>query len=112
MTSSTAFAVATAPQALPSGTVRISGGTFLMGSDAHHAEERPQHCVGLKDFWMDETAVINAQFAAFVAATGYAMVTEHPLDAAMYPGADPAMLAPGVLVFRCSRRDLPEESRR
>lgn len=80
--------------------VRIPGGTFLMGSDAHYAEERPQHRVRVDGFWMDATAVTNRAFAAFVAATGHTTVAERPLDPAMYPGADPRMLAPGALVFR------------
>ena len=32
-------------------------------------------------------------------ATGYVTVAERPLDPAMYPGADPALLVPGALVF-------------
>ncbi|WP_332837429.1 formylglycine-generating enzyme family protein [Neoroseomonas rubea] len=79
--------------------VRVPGGTFLMGSDRHYAEERPAHNVYVDPFWMDATAVTNAAFAAFVAATGYVSVAERPLDPALYPGADTAMLVPGALVF-------------
>ena len=82
------------------GMVRIAGGTFLMGSDRHYAEERPAHRVQVGGFWMDATTVTNAQFAAFVAATGYVTVAERPLDPAQYPGAMPGMLAPGALVFQ------------
>ncbi len=42
----------------------------------------------------------NAQFAEFVAATGYVTVAEQPLDPALYPGADPGDLTPGAMVFR------------
>lgn len=49
-------------------------------------------------FWMDETPVTNAAFAAFVTATDHVTVAERPLDPAVYPGAKPAMLAPGALV--------------
>ena len=42
----------------------------------------------------------NAQFAEFVADTGYVTVAERPLDPALYPGAAPADLVPGALVFR------------
>jgi formylglycine-generating enzyme required for sulfatase activity len=80
--------------------LRIPGGTFLMGSDRHYAEERPAHRVQVGAFWMDATTVTNAQFARFVAATGYVTVAERPLDPAMYPGAKPGMLVPGALVFR------------
>lgn len=81
------------------GMVRIPGGTFRMGSDRHYPEERPAHRVQVGAFWMDATTVTNAQFAAFVAATGYVTVAERPLDPAQYPGAMPGMLAPGALVF-------------
>lgn len=83
----------------PIGMRRIPGGTFLMGSDTHYSEEAPQHRVRVDGFWMDETTVTNAQFAAFVAATGYVTVAERPLDPAMYPGAKPENLQPGSLVF-------------
>jgi formylglycine-generating enzyme len=82
------------------GMRRVPGGTFRIGSDHHYAEERPAHSVRVDGFWMDETTVTNAAFAAFVAATGYVTVAERPLDPAMYPGADAAMLVPGALVFR------------
>jgi formylglycine-generating enzyme required for sulfatase activity len=84
----------------PAGMVRVPGGAFLMGSDHHYPEERPQHRARVDGFWMDETAVTNAQFAAFVAATGYVTVAEKPLDPMLYPGADAVMLVPGALVFR------------
>lgn len=84
----------------PPGMVRIPGGTFLMGSDHHYAEERPAHPAQVDPFWMDATTVTNADYAAFVAATGHVTVAERPLDPAMYPGADAAMLVPGALVFR------------
>lgn len=83
--------------------VFIPGGTFTMGSDSHYPEEAPAHPVTVSPFWMDATAVTNADFAAFVAATGYVTLAERPLDPAMYPGADPSLLEPGGLVFRRSR---------
>jgi len=84
----------------PPGMVHVPAGAFLMGSDHHYAEERPQHPARVDGFWMDETAVTNAAFAAFVDATGYVTVAERPLEPGMYPGADPALLVPGGLVFR------------
>jgi len=83
--------------------VFIPGGTFTMGSDSHYPEEAPAHPVTVSSFWMDATTVTNAAFAAFVAATGYVTLAERPLDPAMYPGADPALLKPGGLVFRRAR---------
>ncbi len=59
------------------GMVRLAGGSFLMGSnDATFPSdgEGPVREVSLDPFWIDETAVTNAQFAEFVAQTGY--VTE------------------------------------
>lgn len=82
------------------GVLRIPGGSFMMGSDRHYAEERPAHTVRVAAFEMDATTVTNAQYAAFVSATGHVTVAERPLDPALYPGAKPGMLAPGALVFR------------
>jgi len=76
--------------------VRVPGGSFLMGSDHHYPEERRAHRVTVGPFWMDRTTVTNAEFARFVAATGYVTVAERPLDPALYPGARPDMLAPGA----------------
>lgn len=81
-------------------SILLPGGEFLMGSDAHYLEERPAHRRRVDPFAMDETCVTNAAFAAFASATGYATVAERPLDPALYPGADPANLQPGSLVFR------------
>jgi sulfatase modifying factor 1 len=44
-------------------------------------------------------ALTNAQFARFVAQTGYVTLAERPLDPALYPGALPELLVPGGLVF-------------
>src|SRR3954451_15971039 len=84
----------------PDSMRRIPGGTFLMGSDRHYPEERPAHRVEVDGFLMDATAVTNAAFAAFAAATSYVTVAERPLDPALYPGARPETLRPGSLVFR------------
>jgi sulfatase modifying factor 1 len=78
---------------------RIPGGSFVMGSDHHYIEERPAHLVNVSPFWMDRTTVTNAEFARFIDATGYVTVAERPLDPVLYPGAKPAMLQPGSLVF-------------
>ena len=50
-------------------------------------------------FELDAHPVTNEQFAAFVEATGYVTVAERDLDPADFPGADPADLVPGALVF-------------
>jgi formylglycine-generating enzyme required for sulfatase activity len=49
----------------------IPGGTFRMGSDVAYPEERPAHSVTVDGYWIDRYAVTNADFGAFIAATGY-----------------------------------------
>ncbi len=70
-----------------------------MGDDNVYPEEGPAHAVTVSGFWMDEYAVTNAEFSAFVQATGYRTVAERPLDPAAYPGARPELLKPGSAVF-------------
>ncbi len=59
---------------------RIPAGEFLMGStDADsqvQSEEKPQHSVTLSDYLIGKYEVTNAQFAAFVKATGYKTTAE------------------------------------
>lgn len=81
----------------------VEPGQFLMGSDAHYADEAPVHKVKVAGFWIDTTTVTNAQFKAFVDATGYETVAERPLNTADYPGADPLLLASGSLVFHMTK---------
>jgi formylglycine-generating enzyme required for sulfatase activity len=52
------------------GMVRLSGGSFTMGSDKGLADERPAHRVTLKPFWIDRRPVTNAEFAAFLQRLG------------------------------------------
>lgn len=77
----------------------LPGGTFRMGSDSHYPEEAPAHDVEVSGFWIDPHPVTNAQFAAFVAATGYVTVAEIAPRAEDYPGALPEMLQPASMVF-------------
>ena len=49
----------------------IPAGTFLMGSEEGGEFELPVHEVDVDGFWMDETPVINGEFARFVEETGY-----------------------------------------
>ncbi len=70
-----------------------------MGSDRHYREEGPVRDVDVDGFWIDRCAITNAEFGAFVDATGYRTVAERPLDPARYPGALPDLLKPGALVF-------------
>ncbi len=105
----TAMPVAAGVNTSREGMVWIKGGEFSMGSTDPLArpDEAPIHRVRVDGFWMDATEVTNAQFAAFVKATGYKTVAERPVDweeikKQVPPGTpkpDDAMLQPGSLVF-------------
>src|SRR5262245_64659834 len=68
----------TAPSAAPDGMVWVPGGEFTMGTDSELGwpDEKPAHRVRVDGFWMDATEVTNAQFRAFVEATGYLTTAE------------------------------------
>jgi formylglycine-generating enzyme required for sulfatase activity len=102
----------------PKGMVWVSGGEFLMGSDHKLAQrnERPAHEVRVHGFWMDETHVTNAQFAAFAKATGYVTTAEQrpdwetikvqlPPDTPRPP--EESALVPGAMVFVGTDRPVP-----
>lgn len=80
--------------------VDLPGGTFRMGSTAFYPEEAPVHTAVVAPLAVERHPVTTAQFAEFVADTGYLTVAERPLEAAQYPGVPAADLAPGALVFR------------
>jgi formylglycine-generating enzyme required for sulfatase activity len=82
--------------------VDVPGGSFRMGSTSFYPEEAPIHTATVVGFAIEQHPVTNAQFAEFVAATGYATVAEQPMDPALYPGVAQADLAPGALVFQPS----------
>ena len=79
--------------------VWIPAGSFRMGSDHHYPEEAPAHGVQVDGFWIDRTAVTNAQFQKFVKATGHITLAELPADPAAYPNALPELLQPASIVF-------------
>src|SRR5690606_6003650 len=83
--------------------VKIEGGTFEMGSNNFQGAQ-PLHQVTVNSFYMDVHEVTNAQFEAFVKATGYVTVAERPLDPKDFPGADPALLVPGSAVFSAPKQ--------
>ena len=81
-------------------TVWIQGGEFSMGSDEpQFPDARPWHRVRVDGFHMDKTLVTNAEYAAFVRATGYVTVAEQVPNAKDYPGASPEKLVAGSVVF-------------
>ncbi len=79
--------------------VEIKGGTFMMGDTRHYREETPVHRVTVSSFAISRTEITNAQFAAFVAETGYVTSVERPLDPAKYPGVPDELLKAGSMVF-------------
>lgn len=91
------------------GMLWIPGGSFTMGSTdpLSRPDEQPPHTVEVHGFWMDRTEVTNAEFRAFVEATGYITIAERPVDwnelKKQVPEGTPSppeeMLQPGALVF-------------
>lgn len=91
------------------GMVWIPGGEFSMGMNDPTGspdggpdpmnDARPIHRVYVDGFYMDQTEVTNAQFAAFVDATGYVTVAERKPTAEEFPGAPPENLVAGSVVF-------------
>ena len=79
--------------------VYLPGGEFVMGSDLAYPEERPAHARRVEGFHIDRSPVTNAQFAEFVRDTGYITTAETAPDPADYPGADPALVVAGSLLF-------------
>ncbi|WP_226895093.1 formylglycine-generating enzyme family protein [Luteolibacter marinus] len=76
------------------GMVLLPGGPFTMGHDGtfqtpfgpkEFPEESPAHKVTVNPFWIDETEVTNAQFAAFIEATDYVTFAEREVNAADFP---------------------------
>lgn len=76
----------------------IEGGSFVMGREPIYPEEGPPRSVTLDGFWISRTEVTNAQFAAFVADTGYVTLAER--DPPKIEGAPPEMAQPGSATFR------------
>lgn len=89
----------TRPAAGLSEMIRIEGGQFAMGSNAHYPEEAPVHQVRVDGFFIDRFLVTNREFSSFVDSTGYVTFAEKPPNPADYPGALPEMLYAGSLVF-------------
>lgn len=94
----------------PAGMVWIPGGEFTMGSDGVDSkrDEKPPHRVKVDGFWIDVTPVTNAQFKAFVDATGYVTTAEkaptlEEIMCQVPPGTPPPpaeLLVPASLVFK------------
>ena len=89
--------------------VWIPGGEFSMGAAETPGmspvgmqattDSRPVHRVAVDGFWMDETEVTNAQFAAFVRATEYVTVAERTPRPEDFPNVPREKLVAGSVVF-------------
>ncbi len=87
----------------------IPGGEFSMGAvnpigmqeggDQPMKDARPVHRVYVDGFFMDTHEVTNAEFAAFVKATGYKTVAEKKPTKEEFPDAPPENLVAGSVVF-------------
>jgi formylglycine-generating enzyme required for sulfatase activity len=98
-----------APGGPPADMVWIPGGEFTMGTDSELGwpDEKPAHRARVDGFWMDRCEVTNAQFRAFVEATGYVTTAEkapllEEIMSQVPPGTPPPApedLVPGSLVF-------------
>jgi sulfatase modifying factor 1 len=74
------------------GMVRVPDGDFVFGSTRGYPDERPADArrQTMRGFWIDQTEVTNAQFEAFVHATGYVTQAEREGAAVVFhqPDAD------------------------
>jgi formylglycine-generating enzyme required for sulfatase activity len=89
--------------------VYIPGGEFWMGladEDAAFADAKPVHRVRVRGFWIDRTEVTNAEFARFVAATGYLTIAERRLDPREFPGVPREQLRPAAAVFSAPKESV------
>ncbi|CAD6527715.1 formylglycine-generating enzyme family protein [Paraburkholderia metrosideri] len=68
------------------GMVHLHGGDFILGSKLGYEDERPagDGKTRVNGFWIDQTDVTNAQFAAFVKATGYISDSERQGGAVVF----------------------------
>ncbi len=57
------------PEVVKSEMVQISGGEFRMGRNDGLPQEKPEHKVVVKEFWMDKTEVTNEEYYEFVKET-------------------------------------------
>ncbi|PSJ54895.1 sulfatase-modifying factor 1 [Mesorhizobium ephedrae] len=70
-----------------------------MGSQKHYPEEKHTRKVTVGPFEIKKTEVTNAEFAAFIEATGYVTTAEKDLDPEKYPDMPAELLKAGSMVF-------------
>jgi sulfatase modifying factor 1 len=101
----TCVAVNDRPETPGDGMVLIPAGRFKMGSEDFRSEEAPLREATVESFWIDSHDVTNAQFARFVAETGYVTVSERAPPVALntsssvVPDIDRPVGLPGSWVF-------------
>lgn len=66
------------------GMVHVRGGSFVPGTTLGYPDERPAGTARVGAYWIDRTEVTNAQFAAFVQATGYVTDAERAGEAVVF----------------------------
>jgi sulfatase modifying factor 1 len=68
------------------GMVRLASGSFLFGSQRGYPDERPVDAgkTEVAALWIDQAEVTNAQFAAFVQASGYVTDAERQGGAVLF----------------------------
>ncbi len=100
---------AAAPQAcaaLKPGAMRwVPAGRFIIGENARYPEEGPPRSLNMPGFWIDAHELTNAEFAAFVKATGYKTMAERAPPET--PQTPPEMRVPGSAVFAAPSPDDP-----
>ncbi|WP_010582018.1 DUF1501 domain-containing protein [Schlesneria paludicola] len=68
----------------------VSGGPFMMGSDAY-SNESPPHPAEVSSFWMSRTHITNSMYRSFVATTGHRpqeFYNQHLMGSALFYGDD------------------------
>ena len=102
----------------PEGMVYIPGGRFMQGAVASDqmamAHEKPAHPVEVDAFFMSTHEVTNAQYLAFVEATGYITLAERAIDweelKKQVPPGTPkphdSILQPGSLLFYSPKQEV------
>lgn len=77
----------------------VEAGLLVQGSRDFYPEEQPVREVEVEALWVDQSPVTNGEFRRFVKDTGHVTIAETAPLAEEFPGADPADLVPGSLVF-------------
>jgi serine/threonine-protein kinase len=73
---------------LPEGMVLVPGGSYVIGRNGQDPLESPEHIVEVAPFYMDRTEVTNAQYKAFVDATGHEPPLDWVVDGTFTPGRE------------------------